>query len=204
MSLLPASRPRITTEEIEKLIAPYGIDRALHPMLVIGIRPYYRDTMGVAGENDRGIYDDAISLVTPNATVTFNGNTDPSEDNRTGLASLVPGAYFVHRFDMHRGKYMALCQRAGDVVVKRDNTEHYPISTEHGQYGKCVGKGLWKGEFGINIHRGGQNTTSSLGCQTIPPSQWDAFYALAQGEAKRLFGAKWRQTTIPYILIDRS
>ena len=46
----------------------------------------------------------------------------------------------------------------------------------------------------INIHRGGHGTTSSLGCQTLHPSQWDAFYALA----KLTFGKKpfW------YVLID--
>lgn len=204
MNFLPASKPRITTAEIEQLLAPYGLDRSLHPMVVVGTRAYYRDTMGAKGRNDRGIYDDAITLVTPNVTATFNGNTDPSEQNRTGLASLKPGVYPVYRFAFHRGKYLALCQRAGDVVVKRDNTEQFPIGWQHPKYGECVGKGLWKGEFGINIHRGGNTTTSSLGCQTIPPDQWDAFIALAKSEAQRLFGAKWKQTTITYVLIDNA
>lgn len=198
--LLPPARPRISTLEVERLLEPYGIDRTLHPMVVVGQRGYYRDSMGEPGENDRGIYDDAISLVTPNVTATFNGNTDPTAEDRTGLASLKPGLYLVHRFDLHRGQYLALCQRAGDVVVKRDNTEPFPAGTVHERYGECLGRGYWRGEFGINIHRGAETHTSSLGCQTIPPGQWDAFITLAVAEAKRLFGDRWRKTTIPYVL----
>jgi lysozyme len=56
-------------------------------------------------------------------------------------------------------------------------------------------KAPWPG-VAINIHRGGHNTTSSLGCQTIPPSQWDAFYAAVSGEMKR-----YNLKTIPYVLI---
>ena len=48
----------------------------------------------------------------------------------------------------------------------------------------------------INIHRGGRNGTSSEGCQTIPPSQWDAFYSSLSGEMKR-HGV----STFPYLLI---
>jgi lysozyme len=31
------------------------------------------------------------------------------------------------------------------------------------------------GMFGINIHRGGDTTVSSKGCQTIRPDQYDEF-----------------------------
>ena len=84
-------------------------------MIVVGVRGYYRDTMGAPGVNDRGIYDEAIFLHTPSATVAFNGNTDPSRVKkgsgtgaRKGMASLNPGVWKVHRFDLHNGKYLAL------------------------------------------------------------------------------------------------
>lgn len=164
-------------------------------MLIIGLRGYYRDTMGEPGVNDRMIYDDAICIVTPNVHANFNGNTDPNgyrpghgTGAAKGMATLKPGFWPVYRFDLHRGQYLALCQRAGEVTVIRDGHPSYEDT----------------GEFGINIHRGGATSTSSLGCQTIPPSQWDGFITLAVSEAKRLFGAKWKSTTIPYVLIDRS
>ena len=53
------------------------------------------------------------------------------------------------------------------------------------------------GYFGINIHRGGANTTSSLGCQTIYPDQWEAFFALVKGEMKRA-----GQAVVPYLLTE--
>jgi lysozyme len=53
------------------------------------------------------------------------------------------------------------------------------------------------GEFGINLHRAGVNGTSSEGCQTVPPDQWDAFHALLTKELKAA-GMK----TFPYILIQ--
>jgi len=197
-AMLPPARPRISSADLEALIAPYGIDRGLHPLLVVGQRAYYNQ-MGGPG-NNRGIYDDAISLITPNVTATYNGNVDPSAANRTGLASLKPGLYHSYRFDRHKGEYMAICQRAGEVIVKRDNTAHMKLGA-HPDYGYHLGEGCWRGWFGINIHRGGVNTTSSLGCQTIPPEQWEGFIALATGEAKRLFGDEWKARTIPYLLI---
>lgn len=201
-TLLPPARPRITSAEVESLLQPFGIYREQHPLVVMGHRGYY-NRMGGPG-NNRGLYDDAISLVTPNLTATFNGNTDPTAEDRTGLASLKPGLYHAYRFDTHGGSipHLALCQRAGTVVVKRDNTEHFDEGVQHGKYGKHLGGGYWEGHFGINIHRGGNSTTSSLGCQTIPPEQWGSFIASATGEAKRLFGDKWRKTTIPYVLVE--
>ncbi|MCK7558716.1 hypothetical protein MKQ70_28485 [Chitinophaga sedimenti] len=58
------------------------------------------------------------------------------------------------------------------------------------------------GMFGINIHRGGYNTTSSLGCQTIHPTQWDSFINLAKDQASRIWGQRWNKEVVPYILID--
>lgn len=194
-TIVPNAKPRLSAEELHELLIPYAIDREQHPLIIVGIRGYYKDTMGAPHVNDRGIYDDALFIDTPSATVAFNGNTDPSGYRKghgtgaaKGMATLKPGAWFVHRFDLHRGKYLALCQRAGVVTVTRDGT---PPSDDTGM-------------FGINIHRGGYNTTSSEGCQTIHPSQWESFIALAVDQAKRFFGDKWKNTTVPYVLIEQA
>jgi hypothetical protein len=188
MLKIPKNRPKLTQEDLHKILEPYKIDRAKYPLIIIGIRGYYRDSMGKPGLNDRGIYDDAIFLDTPNAFVSFNANTDPSV-YRPGIAVLKPNViYYAHRFDVHRGKksqYDAICQRAGNVTVIRDGGK------------ECTGD-----DFGINIHRGGDGTTGSEGCQTIPPDQWGIFYAAAQSEAKMLFGKDWRQRVVPYGVLE--
>ena len=51
----------------------------------------------------------------------------------------------------------------------------------------------------INIHKGGYNNTSSLGCQTIYPSQWDGFINLVYSEMNR-----YNQKTIPYLLVEQA
>ena len=58
------------------------------------------------------------------------------------------------------------------------------------------------GMFGINIHKGGNTTTSSEGCQTLPPTQWDAFYQLAKSEWMRYHGKNWNKVVVPYLLLD--
>lgn len=195
MGMLPAGRPQMTRAQIEALAAQHGVNPATDKLYVVGVRGYYRDTMGVAGANDRGVYDDALFLVTPDWFGAFNGNTDPSRFRAgvgtgaaKGIAMLVPSLYRVHRFDIHNGKYMALCERAGPVRVMRDGS---PRPYEDG------------GGFGINIHRGGDGTTSSLGCQTVPPSQWPEFYGKAEAAAKALFGNAWRSVVVPYLLVDK-
>ena len=138
---------------------------------IVGIRGYFKDEMGKKGVNDRGIYDDAIYIVETNLAFAFNGNTDPS---RHGMNNKIG----IHGLSKEKSKqYEALVQEE-PVTVKRDVTE-----TEH------------KGFFGINIHKGGWNTTSSEGCQTIHPSQWDEFMTLV----KAYFPSG---KNIPYILIE--
>jgi len=189
----PDEKPRLSSTELRAMLRPYGIDRATYPVVVIGIRGFYRNSMGAPGVNVRGIYDDAIFIDSDQVTAAFNGNTDPSKIRKgrgsgreKGMASLNPGAWFVHKFDTHKNKYLALCQRAGEVTVTRDGSPPYQDTGAN---------------FGINIHRGGYSGTSSEGCQTIHPDQWASFIGLAQDQARRYFGAVWRRKVIPYVLL---
>jgi hypothetical protein len=193
MPIAPKERPKLSATELRKRVARFKINRSKYPVIVIGIRGYYKNDLGAPSVNDRGIYDDAIFIESAQAMLAYNGNTDPSsyrsgngEGPTKGMASLNPGAWYVHKFDMHRGKYLALCQRAGDVTVTRDGAPPYPDTGMHG----------------INIHRGAYNGTSSEGCQTIHPAQWDSFIAVAQDQARRYFGAVWRAQVIPYVLFE--
>jgi hypothetical protein len=193
VSRVPKERPRLSSTELRTRISKFEIDRSQYPVVVVGIRGYYKHSMGAPGVNDRGIYDDAIFIESAQAMVAFNGNTDPSRSrpgsgtgSRKGMASLNPGAWFVHRFDKHKGQYPALCQRAGPVTVTRDGNPPYQDT----------------GMFGINIHRGSFTSTSSEGCQTIHPTQWESFIATVQDQARRYFPENWRSKTIPYVLLE--
>lgn len=156
----------------------------LPSMFVCGIRGYYRDTMGVKGRNDRGIYDDAIFVVGPETFAAFNANTDPSR-HRPGIASLISG---VHPY---RPGNHGISKPDGGYPAFRPNTkgEALPVMRD-GMESPAQG-------IAINIHRGSRNSTSSLGCQTIPPDQWDAFYTVTRSEMK-----KAGQKTFSYVLCD--
>lgn len=193
MSNVPPEKPRLSSRELRKLISRFEINRDAYPLVIVGIRGYYKKTMGAPNVNDRGIYDDAMFIDTLQATVSYNANTDPSKfraglgtGNNKGMACLDPGIWYVHRFDKHNGQYLALCQRGGPVTVTRDGTPPYKDT----------------GSFGINIHRGSYRGTSSLGCQTIHPSQWDSFIKLAEDQARRYFGRRWQDQIIPYVLLE--
>lgn len=178
LPFLPAARPRKNRGDIEAIAMRAGLSPAqLRGAYLVGIRGYYHDDHSA---NLRGIYDDAIFLVTPDMFVPFNANTDPSVF-RKGIAKLRAGIWQyklgIHGLSRPKAQqYQALVQ-AAPVTVLRD------------------GGADDSGWFGINIHRGGINSTSSLGCQTIPPAQWPAFIALVSQEMKR-FGQKF----IPYVL----
>ncbi len=191
-SILPVEKPRLSSTELRAKLEPFAVDRSRYPVVVVGIRGYYRDSMGAPGVNDRGIYDDAIFIESSQVMIAFNANTDPSRYRSgsggrasRGIASLTCGAWYVHRFDKHKGAYLALCQRAGEVVVMRDGQPPYED----------------RGLFGINIHRGGYNGTSSEGCQTIHPRQWDSFITVAADQVKRYFGPAWQRQVVPYVLM---
>jgi len=187
---LPSARPRLSEADLIARLKPLGLTDA-DKLFVAGIRGYYRDTMGRPGANDRGIYDDAIFIVARGLHFSsYNANTDPSgyragtgKGAAKGMASLKAGLWRAHRLGLHKGQYEALVQGGNAVTVTRDGNPPYDDT----------------GWFGINIHRGGFNTTSSEGCQTIHPSQWGAFIANVEDLAERLGR---RSAIIPYALLE--
>ena len=176
--IVPSSRPKQERAESLKQLSKAGVR---DKVALIGVRGYYLNTMGKAGKNDRGIYDDAIILVAPEAHVAFNANVDPSV-SRKHIANLAEGVWLykigIHGLSRPVGprRYKALVQ-AGPVTVIRDE------------------EGPDTGWFGINIHKGSYSTTSSIGCQTLYPDQWPSFIALVESQMK-----KHEQKTIPYLL----
>lgn len=177
-NIVPNSTPRLNIDRV----LPHVI-RGGAMVQLIGIRGYYRNTMGKPGENDIGIYDDAICIVSPNVFATFNANTDPSR-LKQNVAILEPGKYW-YKLGIHgitkpkERRYEALVQDS-PVEVARFGWADTDI-----------------GWFGINIHRGGYNTTSSEGCQTIYPTQWESFILLVKAELKRM-----NQIRLMYILVN--
>lgn len=158
-NLMPQDRPKITPDVLEKLTSIYEKNQT-DEVCIIGLRGFYNK-----GKNQRAIYDDALFIVTPTTITPFNANCDPGAF-RKRIANLTEGVW-KYRLGIHGLskpkflQYEALVQ-AAEVIVKRDEI------------------GLDEGWFGINIHRGGWASVSSLGCQTIHPRQWDEFINLVR------------------------
>lgn len=178
-------RPRPGCRDITEALgrAGYGTPRPTGVVLV-GFRPWFA---GHRRGNERGIYDDAIVIFSPTCNIAFNANTDPSiyrkgkgRGEGKGVATLKPGLW-AFTVGLHRGQYTALRQRGAFTVV-RDGDPPY----------EDTGAG-----FGINIHRGSRNSTSSLGCQTIHPDQWESFISTVRSEMKR-----YGQMVILYALVE--
>jgi len=155
MTHIPPSRPRLTQKELltaikkqfPKFLTTFDFKSNLW---LCGIRGYYKQTMGDPNSNDRGIYDDAIFIVSPNVFAAYNANTDPSVYRpgtrvRKGIAVLEPGVWPCYMFDTHNG---------------------------------------------------------SVGCQTLPPAQWDAFYNAAKAEAIRVYGNAYKKQILTYVLLN--
>ncbi|MBK7885110.1 MAG: hypothetical protein IPJ81_15995 [Chitinophagaceae bacterium] len=183
MSNIPKNKPQIRKEDLLLKLKALHPDFVLPDFFVLGIRGYYKITMGDPTKNDRKIYDDAIFLIGKNEFFAYNGNTDPAAF-RQGIATLKPGIWPAYTFSLHKGTYLALCQRGGMVTVFRDGQEEDT------------------GYFGINIHMGGINSTSSEGCQTIPKPQWPDFIKNAQLLAAKYYGKDWKKKVYTYTLIE--
>jgi len=194
----PTSKPRASVGVVlaaaEKAWTAARPGMPLPATFVLAVRGYFRDFMGVPRSNDYGIYDDGIFVVapTPLGFSAWNGNTDPSRigwNAKAGkyMARLRTGVWEFCRLKHHASRpdgYMAFGQGTAAVTVDRLRANLTIAETETG----C---------FGINLHRGGTNGTSSEGCLTIPMEQWGDFR-----ETLNLAIAASGSGTFPLILID--
>lgn len=172
----------LTRETVEALTK----DKVTSPYMayLVGLRGYDE-----AGENKRGIYDDAFALVTPDQFLVYNANTDPSI-TRKGIAVLQPGVYLyakglhgIHHLDLNSPGDQAILKQLQDT--KKDvppiagrllpywALRQYSNVTVHrdGNAADVFETDSPANRFWIDIHKGGVNTTSSEGCQTIEPDQ---------------------------------
>jgi len=173
--LIPSKRPKVDENLIRAIIEEKVIDSQVGAVTLVGIRGYFSKA------NERAIYDDCLVWVTPEGCKAFNANTDPGRF-RKDIATLRCGVW-KYKKGMHPAEapnYPAFRQ-AASVVVDRDDGKKGDI-----------------GWFGINIHKGGKNTVSSLGCQTIPPEQWDEF----KKHGYQML-TNYRQDTFNYVLVEK-
>lgn len=187
-------RPKITLVETSKKTPKEIADQfdQLHKLSPIGFvavvafRGYYLDTMGVPGKNDRGIYDDCMAVIWPGGYLTFNANTDPSRF-KPEVATLIPGMHFFKK-----GKHGITTHADGGYNAFRPATPDESLPVWRDGHGTQIFKGI-----AINLHKGGYTTTSSEGCQTVHPDQWNEF----QTKIYELM-TYYRQDKLPYALID--
>ncbi len=182
-TIVPTSRPQQSESDTRALIGAAGVN---FQVVLVGVRGYFKKTMGDPNKNDRGIYDDAIFLVSPRLYLAFNANTDPSrygvnQKIGKGLTVLQAGVW-MYKLGLHGithgHPYEALVQ-AAPVTVIRDG-------------------GVREIDFlALNIHRGSLTSTGSEGCQTTYPTQWEEFIAAVKSEL-----AYYRQEKIPYLLTE--
>lgn len=190
---LPHARPNPSWKllSLRLTAAGHDVEKLLkEPLFCVGLRGLFSRTIGAPG-NDLNAYDDALYIVRTkkdglDPTVTsFNFNTDPTRYGWNAgagkyMARLKPGAYKMRR-RLHGGRYWAYGQDGSPMTVERIDSTGKIRATE-------------TGDFGIDLHAGGHNTTSSEGCQTLPSEdQWPEADALL-----RAHNGAW----FPYILLQ--
>lgn len=157
------NKPKITRDKVTELLKKTDIDVVSSGFCLIGVEGYFLNSMGKKGVNDIGIYDDGfIWYGSQGEFATFNGNVDPSRYYKN-VATLDYGVWWYkkgyHKYNKPSGHWAF--RQAEPVRVRRYQSDGSFITMPLGDT--------------INIHRGGKNSTSSAGCQTVPPDQWDAF-----------------------------
>ena len=154
------------------------------PVKVVAIRGYYKNSMGKPGQNDRGIFDDALILMGPNYYNTFNGNTDP-RIVKAGVGMLLPGWHLFKQGWHGYGK------ASGHKAFRTANAREVLPVLRDGLVG--IKEGVT-----VNLHKGGQFNTNSIACQTVIADQWLEF----QQEAYKLMD-KEGQKVLPYLLLEQ-
>ncbi len=183
MSIVPPSKPKMTKEEVLSLVKSIYPEFVIPDFFIVGVRGYYKKTMGDPTKNDRMIYDDAMFLVGKDYFASFNANTDPSTFKK-GVAVLKAG---IHKYK--KGKHGLSKPSGGYPALRPANSkEELPVTRD----GKdSVGVAL-------NQHKGRLKSPSSLGCQTIYPTQWEEYISNAY-EQMDLYKMK----DVDYVLLEQ-
>lgn len=202
-SLFPPgkARPKRSHLECLNILGAYGCDS---PLALVFERGYYEKTMGDPAKNDRKIFDDFGAIVGADVYAAFNANVDPNgyraghgSGGSKGMASLKPGLYSkTWRLGLHKGQYEALVQR-GPLTVYRDADSSVPKQKTFLLDGRPVYEETGDHQ-GINIHKAGAKdlSTSSLGCLTIPQSQYASWMGMLKPLMKR-----YGLTFVPVLLL---
>lgn len=164
-------------------------------IVVVAIRGFKLE-MGNKLSNDRGIYDDAHFIYTPNGVISFPANTDPSgyrkgygTGSKKGMACLDEGVWAFNK-GLHKGRLAF--RQAMPFRVIRDGNPPYPHTGWHA----------------INWHNGNISTTSSLGCQTNRQTDFDTLRVFLYNQLEVFDNPKMYndrsllERAFPYILID--
>lgn len=175
LSIVPDNRPKQTREETLAILAAHGVD--MGGVVLLGVRGYYQDSMGVKGANDQAMYDDALFIVSPDIHLACNFNTDPQKSGAR-KAKLDAGVYQFYK-GKHKGKYNALRPFPEGVSLP------------------CTRDGVKSMCGATNIHKGGFHDTFSEGCQTIYPTQYDKAMQTIYSEM-----SKYGQKTVTYVLVE--
>jgi lysozyme len=185
-SIIPPNRPQAPREKVLSAMRKFHRDQGkeIAPVTVVVAPGYYSKTFGEPG-NDRGVYDDAAFVITDRTFTAFNFNSDPSL-YKTGISTVLPGIYPYRRGYHKRGK------KSGHPAFRPATMgEALPVKRD-GEKGRSKRDGVAN-----NNHRGGINGTSSEGCLTVPPRQWDAYYALIDSEMSRLGVVNFSMCILP-------
>jgi lysozyme len=201
--MISNSRPQLSHDLVREIAnGENSLKVALgHPVGVIANRGYYLNTMGKAGQNDFGIYDDAAWLVTPDKITAFNWNTDASKEGwNPGVgkpyAQLAPGLWLFIQ-GAHKAIPKCFRQATDDVAAKLGIPGDGEFTVRR-TYAKGDKRNYTEnGYYAINIHPGGVGTTSSWGCQTTVPDQFAEFRKLTYDAM-----AKYKQKVLPYLLLE--
>lgn len=183
----PSTRPGQSLDWVKKIILQHSGRLEKKELCLVFVRGYYRDSMGKPGVNDRGIYDDACFLVgfgDHQVFASFNANTDPSV-YRKRVAVLKEGVWWWKKGKHGLSRpnpYWALRQARGVTVIRDGAGEDRDGPPR----------------FWINIHKGTKTNTSSLGCLTIYPTQYDSFLKLVYDYMER-----YQIKEIPGIVVEQ-
>jgi len=213
------TRPSLSLGQVEGVL-PDGL---YDEILLLGVRGFGINGFQPSNSNKLGIYDDAIFLITPGEVLGYNANTDPSRALKN-VAVLQPGTYWYTE-DLHGIRHFAELkkddrEKVADYLAKNRGKDYPdPVTNAEGEKailpyyalrqdspvtvkreGSAVSETIqaranWPW---IDIHKGGYNTTSSAGCQTIYPDQWLDF-------RKKVYAAmdKARIKRISYTLVNQ-